>query len=112
MVRVTPRARMNVKLRSLRAFFIAILLSRIERTKGGEYGSFVYLLCLLAVCGARFPHLDLAHEQELCSQDGRHDDQEPGDLRRRGAQIGRGGGKTGRVAREGAPCLTLAHSCL
>src|SRR5258708_7338232 len=74
---------------------IAILLSRIERTKGGEYDSFVYLLCLLAVCRARFPHLDLAHEQELCPQDGRHDDQGPRDLGGGGAQIGGGGGKTG-----------------
>src|SRR5260221_4713751 len=78
--------------------------------KGSNHDHSLYLLCLLAMRGARFPHLDLAHEQELCPQDGRHDDQGPCHLSRSGAQIGRGGGKTGRVAREGAPCLTPCSS--
>src|SRR5258708_38579756 len=72
----------------------SVLLSRIERTKDREYGSFIYLLCLLVVCGARFPRLDLAHEQELYPQDGRDDNQGPCHLSRRGAQIRRGARKT------------------
>src|SRR5260221_9030342 len=80
--------------------------------KGSNHDYSLYLLCLLAMRGARFPRLDLAHEQELYPQDGRDNNQGPCHLSRGGAQIGRGGGKTGRDAREGAPCLTLAHSCL